>query len=112
MPILRRRGGVLDSFFSANHGMNIIVAILITATCGSFLQISGTSWDVTSHIMREPETFFTPSHTVLYTGIGLLTLAAGLGGVLLLFRNKQFRGKSLATSFKLLIIGSTVCLVA
>jgi hypothetical protein len=42
----------------------------------------------------------------------LLTLAAGLGGVLLLFRNKQFRGKSLATSFKLLIIGSTVCLVA
>jgi hypothetical protein len=112
MPILRRRGGILDSVFSANHEMNIIVAILITATCGSFLQISGTSWDVTSHIMQEPETFFTPSHTVLYTGVGLLTLAAGLGGVLLLFRNKQFRGKSLATSFKLLIIGSTVCLVA
>jgi hypothetical protein len=111
MPILRRRGGVLDSFFSANHGMNIIVAILITATCGSFLQISGTSWDVTSHIMQEPETFFTPSHTVLYTGVVLLTLAAGIGGVLL-FRNKELRGKSFAIAFKLLIIGSAVSLVA
>jgi hypothetical protein len=111
MPILRRRGGVLDSIFSVKHEMNIIVTILITATCGSFLQISGTSWDVTSHIMQEPETFFTPSHTVLYTGVGLLTLAAGLG-VVLLFRNKQLRGKPLATPFKLLILGSAVCLVA
>lgn len=91
--------------------MNIIVAILITATCGSFLQIAGTSWDVTSHIMQEPETFFTPSHTVLYTGVVLLTLAAGIGGVLL-FRNKELRGKSFAIAFKLLIIGSAVSLVA
>jgi hypothetical protein len=111
MPILGRRDGVLDSIFSVKHEMNIIVTILITATCGSFLQISGTSWDVTSHIMQEPETFFTPSHTVLYTGVGLLTLAAGLG-VVLLFRNKQLRGKPLATPFKLLILGSAVCLVA
>jgi hypothetical protein len=109
--VLRGGGKVLGSIFSKRHEMNIIVAILITATCGSFLQIAGTSWDVTSHIMQEPETFFTPSHTVLYTGVVLLTLAAGIGGVLL-FRNKELRGKSFAIAFKLLIIGSAVSLVA
>jgi hypothetical protein len=109
--VLRGGGKVLGSIFSKRHEMNIIVAILITATFGSFLQIAGTSWDVTSHIMQEPETFFTPSHTVLYTGVVLLTLAAGIGGVLL-FRNKELRGKSFAIAFKLLIIGSAVSLVA
>ena len=61
--------------------------------------------------MQEPETFFTPSHTVLYTGVGLLTIAAGLSGVLLL-RNNELRKKSFVTAFKLLIIGSAVSLVA
>ena len=70
--------------------MHIMIAILIIGTAGSFLQIGGTSWDITSHIMQEPETFFTPSHTVLYTGVGLLTIAAGFSGVLLL-RNNELR---------------------
>jgi len=85
--------------------------MLIIATCGSFLQIAGTSWDVTSHIMQEPETFFTPSHTVLYTGVGLLAIAAGTSGFLLI-RNNELRGRSFATPMKLLIIGSTMSLAA
>jgi hypothetical protein len=91
--------------------MTIIMTLLIIAATGSFMQIAGTSWDVTSHIMEEPETFFTPSHAVLYAGIGLLTIAAGIS-VILLIRNNELRGKSIATPLKLLIIGSTVSLVA
>jgi hypothetical protein len=91
--------------------MTIIITLLIIAATGSFMQIAGTSWDVTSHIMEEPETFFTPSHAVLYAGIGLLTIAAGIS-VILLIRNNELRGKSIATPLKLLIIGSTVSLVA
>ena len=102
---------VLDRILSRRYEMNITIAILIIGTAGSFLQIGGTSWDITSHIMQEPETFFTPSHTVLYTGVGLLTIAAGLSGVLLL-RNNELRKKSFVTAFKLLIIGSAVSLVA
>jgi hypothetical protein len=102
---------VLNSIFSKKHNMTIIMIILIIATSGSFLQIAGTSWDVTSHIMEEPETFFTPSHAVLYAGIGLLTVAAGIS-VILLIRNNELRGKSLATPLKLLIIGSTISLAA
>jgi hypothetical protein len=104
-------GNFLDRILSRRYEMNITLAILIMATVGAFLQIGGTSWDITSHIMQEPETFFTPSHTVLYTGVGLLTIAAGIGGVLLI-KNKKLRTKSFATAFKLLIMGSTISLVA
>lgn len=102
---------VLNDIFSKKHNMTAIITMLIIATCGSFLQIAGTSWDVTSHIMQEPETFFTPSHTVLYAGVGLLTIAAGTSGFLLI-RNNELRGRSFATPMKLLIIGSTISLAA
>jgi len=106
-----RNNGSLDIKIYKKYGMNVILAILMMATAGSLLQIGGTSWDVTSHLMLEPETFFTPSHTVLYTGVGLLTIASGIGRVVL-FRNKENRRNSYATAFKLLVIGSAVCLVA
>ena len=102
---------VLNDIFSKKHNMTAIITMLIIATCGSFLQIAGTSWDVTSHIMQEPETFFTPSHTVLYAGVGLLTIAAGTSGFLLI-RNNELRGRSFATPMKLLIIGSIMSLAA
>ena len=95
----------------AYRATKLALLLLTIATAGAFLQIGGTSWDVTSHIMKEPETFFTPSHAVLYTGIGLLTLAAGIGGFVLI-RSKEIRRKSFATGFKLLIIGSMVSLTA
>lgn len=111
MRTLRAKVMVLNDIFSKKHNMTAIITMLIIATCGSFLQIAGTSWDVTSHIMQEPETFFTPSHTVLYAGVGLLTIAAGTSGFLLI-RNNELRGRSFATPMKLLIIGSTMSLAA
>jgi len=111
MHTLRGKIMVLNDIFSKKHNMTAIITMLIIATCGSFLQIAGTSWDVTSHIMQEPETFFTPSHTVLYTGVGLLAIAAGTSGFLLI-RNNELRGRSFATPMKLLIIGSTMSLAA
>jgi len=111
MRTLRGKVIVLNDIFSKKHNMTAIITMLIIATCGSFLQIAGTSWDVTSHIMQEPETFFTPSHTVLYTGVGLLAIAAGTSGFLLI-RNNELRGRSFATPMKLLIIGSTMSLAA
>jgi hypothetical protein len=111
MRTLRAKVIVLNDIFSKKHNVTAIITMLIIATCGSFLQIAGTSWDVTSHIMQEPETFFTPSHTVLYAGVGLLTIAAGTSGFLLI-RNNELRGRSFATPMKLLIIGSTMSLAA
>ena len=100
----------IDHLLHSNT-MNVSLGALIIATAGAFLQIGGTSWDVTSHLMLQPETFFTPSHTVLYTGVGLLTITAGLVGALLI-KNKDLGTKSFSTSFKLFIIGSAISLVA
>ena len=103
---------MLDSDSNRTYRATKLALLSLTvATAGAFLQIGGTSWDVTSHLMKEPETFFTPSHAVLYTGISLLTLAAGIGGFVLI-RSKEIRRKSFATGFKLLIIGSMVSLAA
>ena len=110
MKTLHDADDILDRMLPTKYEMNVTLAIFVIATAGAFVQIGGGSWDITSHIMQEPETFFTPSHTVLYTGVGLLTITAGLGGVLL--RNKELRKKSYATAFKLLIIGTAISVVA
>jgi len=91
--------------------MDLLFVALIMATTGSLIQIGGTSWDVTSHLLQRPESFFTPSHTLLYSGVGLLTIAAVIGGIMLL-TNKDLRTKSFATAFKLFMIGSGIALVA
>src|SRR5918996_2611062 len=102
---------VLHRILPRKYEMSITLAILVIATAGAFLQIGGASWDITTHIMEQPETFFTPSHTVLYTGVGLLTAAAGIGGILLI-KNKELKGKSYATAFKLLVIGTAISVAA
>jgi len=111
MDTLRDPCSILDRILPRKYEMNIMITTLIIATAGVFLQIGGASWDITSHIMQEPETFFTPSHTVLYTGVGLLTIAAGIGSVLLI-NNKELKKKSFVTGFKLLIIGTAISVIA
>ena len=92
--------------------MTVSVSLLILATVGVFIQTEGASWDVTSHLLRRPETFFTPSHAMLYTGVGLLIIAAAVSAHLLRKNDEQIRTKSFSTAFKLLIIGSAVSIVA
>jgi hypothetical protein len=97
--------------FLTYSNLEISLFILIVSTIGSFIQIAGGSWDVTSHLLNQPETFFTPSHTMLYTGIGLLVISAGIGFFLL--RKKEIKQySSISLSFKLLIIGSFLSLIA
>ena len=95
-----------------SHPITVSVSILILATIGVFIQTEGASWDVTSHLLRRPETFFTPSHAMLYTGVGLLIIAAAVSAHLLRKNDEQIRTKSFSTAFKLLIIGSAVSIVA
>jgi hypothetical protein len=94
-----------------DHPIFLTVAVLIISTVGAFVQTEGASWDVTSHLLGRPESFFTPSHTMLYTGIGLLVIAAVVGATLLL-KNKQIRTRSFSIALRLLVIGSAISLVA
>jgi hypothetical protein len=109
------KGLVLLTFVTLKRlslNMNLLLVSLLIATAGGILQISGASWDITSHILREPETFFTPSHTVLYTGAGLTTLAAIISIFTSLKIKKEIRSRSFYTAFKLLIIGAAIQLIS
>jgi hypothetical protein len=93
--------------------MNLLLfTALLVATAGGILQIGGASWDITSHILRQPETFFTPSHAVLYTGAGLTIIAAAIGLIVSLKNREEVRNRSFYTAFKLLIIGAAIQLVS
>ena len=94
-----------------SHPITVSVWVLILTTVGVFVQTEGASWDVTSHLLKRPESFFTPSHTMLYTGVGLLIIATAISAHLLR-KNYEIRTKSFSTALKLLIIGSAISLVA
>ena len=88
-----------------------IVIILVWSLIGSVLEIWGGSWDITSHLLGAPETFFTPPHAVLYSGVGISLIAAILASVML-FRDKKLRDASLSFGLKLIIIGSVIQIFA
>lgn len=92
--------------------LEVSLFILIVSTLGSFMQISGASWDITSHLLNQPDSFFTPSHAMLYTGIGLLAISAGVGSYILRRKKIKQYNSSISLSFKLLIIGSFLSLIA
>jgi hypothetical protein len=59
----------------------------IFASIGILLVTVGGSWDITNHLLNKPETFFSPPHAMMYSGvaIGLIGSAISLLG----YRNLQ-----------------------
>ena len=91
--------------------IRISQASFLIATIGVTLSLWGASWDVTSHLLREPETFFTPSHTILYVGVGISLISAILS-LFILATKKEFRKNSIAFGFKLIIAGAMMQIIA
>ncbi|MBT8242926.1 MAG: hypothetical protein HKP34_04370 [Nitrosopumilus sp.] len=89
----------------------IIVFILIISLFGSVLEIWGGSWDITSHALGAPESFFTPPHAVLYSGVGI-SLIAAIASLGILIKDKEIRDKSFSLGLKLILIGSMIQIVA
>ena len=89
----------------------LFLILFIIAQIGVTLSMWGASWDITSHLLRTPETFFTPSHGILYLGVGISVISAILGLILILTRN-DFKGKSFVFGSKIIIIGSIMQIIA
>src|SRR5437879_7386423 len=79
---------------------------------GAFLQIAGAQWDVSAHILGIVETFFTPAHAVLYSGIGLVALANLQGVRLRLAYGQNSRYASLFGGLRVAVVGTELQLVA
>lgn len=87
---------------------------LISFTCvlavlGPVITVSGGFWDAVSHILREPELFWTIQHITVYSGVSLVSCAAIFGVVLLLRKSVR---NMLKTGIKLVVIGAGVQLVS
>ena len=66
---------------------SILTLAYLLVGIGALLQIGGGYWDVTWHALQKPETFLTPPHTIVYTGV-LLSLSMGILSVAFRIRHK------------------------
>ena len=87
----------------------LVSVVSLLAVIGSIVIVSAGFWDAISHILEEPEFFWSPSHMVVYTGVFMTSFAAAMG-CLLLFR-KSVHG-SLKIGIKLVIAGSIVQMIS
>ena len=81
----------------------------ILAVLGPVITVSGGFWDAISHLLREPELFWTVQHITVYSGVVLVSISAFLG-IFLLIRNSV--KNSLRTGITLVIIGAIIQLVS
>ena len=87
----------------------LVSLVSILAVIGPVIVVSAGFWDAISHLQKEPEFFWSPSHIVVYTGVSMTSCAAIIG-CMLLFR-KSVHG-SLKTGINLVIVGSMLQIVA
>ncbi len=83
----------------------LVSIISILAVLGPVITVSGGFWDAISHLLKEPEFFWTIQHITVYSGVTLISSAAILGTVLLIKKSVR---NSLKTGIKLVIIGTII----
>ena len=88
---------------------NLVSLVSVLAVFGPVVSVSGGFWDAISHLLKEPEFFWTIQHVTVYFGVSLISCAA-LMGIILLIR-KSVKG-SLKTGIKLVIIGAIIQIVS
>jgi len=83
----------------------LLEIISLLAVFGSLLEITGGIWDATSHILREPELFWTIQHVAVYTGVAMIASSGILGAIFLI--TKKVTG-NLKRGLQIIIIGSVL----
>lgn len=102
---------LLNTFSHAliSNTKSIVFAVSILAVSGTIVELLAGIWDATSHIMREPELFWTIQHVAVYAGVTMITLSAILSSIILITNSKNiYFNKGL----KILIIGAILQIAA
>ena len=60
---------LLPKNFLNIHSEKIFLFGSICSSFGILLVTVGGSWDITNHLLNKPETFFSPSHALIYFGV-------------------------------------------
>jgi hypothetical protein len=53
------------------HSKKIFLIGSILVSFGILLVTVGGSWDITNHLLNKPETFFSPPHALMYSGVAI-----------------------------------------
>ncbi len=77
--------------------------VSLFAVFGTLLELSSGIWDATSHILEEPEFFWSIQHIAVYCGVAMI-VTSGIFGFILMFK-KKING-TLRKGIKIIIIGS------
>ena len=88
---------------------NLVHVICILSVIGPVITVSAGFWDAISHLQKEPEFFWSPSHMIVYTGVSMTAVAAILGGMLIIRKSVH---RSLKTGIKLVMVGSVIQLIS
>src|SRR3989304_6998555 len=88
---------------------SIINLISILAVSGTVVELLAGIWDATSHLMREPEIFWTIQHVAVYAGVGTITCSAILSSIILIINSQH---PSIKKGLKILIIGTSLQITA
>lgn len=83
----------------------LLEIISLLAVFGSLLEITGGIWDATSHILREPELFWTIQHVAVYSGVAMITISGILGTIFLITKKVDV---NLKRGLQIIIIGSAL----
>ncbi|NND87327.1 MAG: hypothetical protein HKM23_08435 [Nitrosopumilus sp.] len=75
----------------------------ILISFGILLVTVGGSWDITNHLLSKPETFFSPPHALMYTGVAISLIGTVLSFVG--WKNLQKFSDSYFLSLKIKLIG-------
>ena len=88
---------------------NQISLVILLSVLGPVITVSAGFWDAISHLLNEPEFFWSPSHVIVYFGVSMTAFAAFLGEI-------QIFKKPLSKSYKkgvyLVTIGAILQLVS
>jgi len=77
--------------------------VSIFAVFGTLLELSAGIWDAISHVLEEPEFFWSIQHIAVYCGVAMIA-TSGIFGFILMFK-KKING-TLKKGIKIIIIGS------
>ena len=67
-------------FLTSNSLKQIFLVSNLVISFGILLVTVGGGWDITNHLLNKPETFFSPPHALLYSGV-----AIALFGTIMMF---------------------------
>ena len=98
----------LDSHSTGKYSSTILISpiIYLLISIGVSLQISGSNWDIVWHGVGNVETFFTPPHSVIYSGV-VLAIGSVIGGTIQA-ASRIRQQKNDATWFVLLLVPSSL----